>query len=151
MVLAAAYDWLRALHILSMIAWMAGMLYLPRLFIYHCDATPGGELDTTLKLQERRLLKIITNPAMIATWVFGLLLIGAHAERAGGMSVFLAWDWAAKFLLVLGMSAVHGVLAGRFKRFEAGTNDWPAKRYRLLNEVPFLLAIAIVITAVVFL
>ena len=71
MILAAAYDWLRALHILAVIAWMAAMLYLPRLFVYHCGARPGGELDETLKIQERRLLKGIMNPAMIATWLFG--------------------------------------------------------------------------------
>lgn len=149
MTILAAYDWLRALHILAVIAWMAGMLYLPRLYVYHCDATPGGELDTTLKLQELRLLKIIVNPAMIATWVFGLLLVWSNAERAGSWSVFLSWAWAAKFSLVIVMSGLHGVFAGRFKRFQAGTNDWPAKRYRMLNEAPFLLATLIVFIAVV--
>ena len=81
MLLAAAYDWLRALHILSVIAWMAGLLYLPRLYVYHAMAEPGGEFDRTVKDQERRLLKLIMNPAMIASWIFGLLLIWSNAER----------------------------------------------------------------------
>ncbi|WP_339746328.1 CopD family protein [uncultured Maricaulis sp.] len=145
----AAYDWLRALHILSVIAWMAGLLYLPRLFVYHCGAIPGGELDETLKLQEQRLLKIIMNPAMIATWVFGLLLIWSNAERAGGWSVFLSFAWFGKFALVSIMSGLHHVLALRYKRFQAGTNEWSDRRYRILNELPFVLAILIVIIAVV--
>ncbi|WP_300542666.1 CopD family protein [Maricaulis sp.] len=144
-----AYDWLRALHVLSVIAWMAAMLYLPRLFVYHCGATPGGELDETLKIQERRLLKGIMNPAMIAAWIFGVLLIWSNAERAGGWAVFLHWAWMAKFALVFAMTGLHHVYAARFKRFEAGTNDWPDKRYRILNEMPFLLALAIVPIAIV--
>ncbi|WP_291843741.1 CopD family protein [Maricaulis sp.] len=147
--LLAAYDWLRAFHILAVIAWMAGLLYLPRLFVYHCDATPGGELDETLKLQEQRLLKIIMNPAMIVAWIFGLALVWSNADRAGSWSVFLGWAWLAKFLLIVGMTGLHHVFATRFKHFQAGTNDWGDKRYRLLNELPFVLAIAIVIIAVV--
>lgn len=145
----AAYDWLRALHILSIIAWMAGLLYLPRLFVYHCSAIPGGELDTTLKLQERRLLKIIMNPAMIAAWVFGLLLIWSNAERAGGWSVFVSWAWFWKFTLVSIMTVLHHVLAIRYKRFQTGNNEWSDRRYRILNELPFVLAILIVLIAVV--
>lgn len=145
----AAYDWLRAFHILAVIAWMAGMLYLPRLFVYHCSATPGGELDETLKLQEHRLLKIIMNPAMIATWVFGALLIWANAERAGGWMIFLDWAWISKFVLISVMTGIHHIYLGRLKRFEAGTNDWSDKRYRILNEIPFVLAILIVLIAVV--
>lgn len=145
----AAYDWLRALHILAVIAWMAGLLYLPRLFVYHCGAIPGGELDTTLKLQEQRLLKIIMNPAMIAVWVFGLLLVWSNAERAGSWSVFVSWAWAWKFTLVSLMTGLHHVLALRYKRFQDGTNDWPDRRYRILNELPFVLAILIVLIAVV--
>ena len=145
----AAYDWLRALHILAVIAWMAGLLYLPRLFVYHCDATPGGELDETLKLQERRLLKIIMNPAMIAAWIFGLLLIWANADRAGSWMIFLNWAWISKIVLISVMTGIHHVYLGRLKRFEAGTNDWSDKRYRILNELPFLLAIPIVLLAVV--
>lgn len=147
----AAYDWLRALHILSVIAWMAGLLYLPRLFVYHCGATPGGELDETLKIQERRLLKGIMNPAMIATWTFGALLIWSNAERGGGWSVFLHWGWFAKFTLVALMTGIHQIYAARFKRFAAGTNDWTDRRYRVINEIPFVLALLIVPVAVVVL
>jgi putative membrane protein len=145
----AAYDWLRALHILSVIAWMAALLYLPRLFVYHCGATAGGELDETLKVQERRLANGIMRPAMIATWVLGLLLVWSNAERAGGWSVFLHWAWIAKFTLVVLMTGMHEILEARVKRFAAGTNDWPHTRYRILNEIPFLLAILIVPVAVV--
>ncbi|WP_203291096.1 CopD family protein [Maricaulis parjimensis] len=147
----AAYDWLKALHILSIIAWMAGLLYLPRLYVYHCGAIPGGELDETLKQQERRLLKFIMNPAMIAAWIFGLLLIWSNAERAGGWSIFAHWAWTVKFLAVIAMTGIHHLYAVRFKRFQDGTNDWPDKRYRMLNEVPFLLAFIIVPIVVVVL
>ena len=147
----AAYDWLKALHILAIIAWMAGLLYLPRLFVYHCGAVPGGELDETLKIQERRLLKGIMNPAMIAAWVFGVLLIWSNAERAGGWSVFLDWAWLVKFAAVIGVTGIHHIYLARQKRFEAGTKDWSDKRYRLLNEIPFVLAIIIVPIVVVVL
>jgi putative membrane protein len=147
----AAYDWLKALHILAIIAWMAGLLYLPRLFVYHCGAVPGGELDETLKIQERRLLKGIMNPAMIAAWVFGVLLIWSNAERAGGWSVFLDWAWLVKFAAVIAVTGIHHIYLARQKRFEAGTNDWSDKRYRLLNEIPFVLAIIIVPIVVVVL
>lgn len=149
MLLAAAYDWLRALHILSVIAWMAGLLYLPRLYVYHAMAEPGGEFDRTVKDQERRLLKLIMNPAMISSWIFGLLLIWSNAERAGGWSIFLDWAWIAKFVLISVMTGVHHLYAIRFKHFQAGTNDWPHRHYRILNEIPFVLAILIVLIAVV--
>jgi putative membrane protein len=145
----AAYDWLRALHILAVIAWMAGLLYLPRLYVYHCGAIPGGELDTTLRLQEARLLKVIMNPAMIATWILGLLLVWANAERAGSWAVFVSLAWFGKFALVSVMTGLHHILALRFKRFQVGSNDWSDKRYRILNELPFVTAIGIVLIAVV--
>ena len=145
--LIGGYDWFRAFHILSVIAWMAGLLYLPRLYVYHCDASPGGELDETLKLQEERLLRVIMNPAMIAVWVFGLLLIAVNVVR-GGWASFLDWAWISKFALVTAMTWIHHVYAVRRKRFADGTNDWPQKRYRMLNEVPFLLAIPIVLIAI---
>ena len=141
----AGYDWFRGFHILAVIAWMAGMLYLPRLFVYHCTATPGGELDETLKLQEHRLL----NPAMIAAWIFGLLLIWANAERSGGWSIFLQWDWMVKFGAIVLMTGLHHIFALRKKRFEAGTNDWPQRKYRIYNEIPAALAIVIVLIATV--
>jgi len=149
MMILAVYDWLRALHILAVIAWMAGLLYLPRLFVYHCSAIPDGELDLTLRLQETRLLKIIMNPAMIAVWIFGVLLVWANAERAGSWAVFLSFAWIGKFVLVSIMTGLHHVLALRYKRFQNGTNDWPDRSYRILNEMPFLAAILIVLIAVV--
>ena len=149
--LAEYYDWLRGFHILTVIAWMAGLLYLPRLYIYHCKAIPGGELDQTLKDQERRLLQIIMNPAMIAAWVFGLLLIWANAERAGGWSIFIHWAWISKFVLISAMTGLHHVYALRRKAFEAGNNTWSEKKYRIYNEIPAILAIAIVLIATVVL
>ena len=145
----AVYDWLRALHILAVIAWMAGLLYLPRLYVYHAQAELGGEYDQTARLQERRLLKLIMNPAMVASWIFGALLVWSNAERAGGWEIFLGWAWLAKFVLISAMTGVHHVFAARFKKFESGTNDWDHRRYRVLNEVPFVLAILIVFIAVV--
>ena len=149
--MAAAYDWLRGFHILFVIAWMAGLLYLPRLFVYHCQAEPGGELDETLKLQERRLLRFIMNPAMAGVWIFGLLLVWANAGRAGGWEIFLNWAWGVKFLAVSVMTWLHHVYALRRKAFEQGVNDWPQKRYRILNEAPAVLAIVIVLVATVIL
>lgn len=149
MILAELYDWLRGLHILAVMFWMAGLLYLPRLFVYHCGAAPGGELDETLKLQERRLLRLIMNPAMVAAWVFGLLLVWANAQRAGGWEIFLSAAWAVKFAGVAAMTWLHHVFALRRKAFEAASNDWPARRYRILNEVPAALAVVIVLVAVV--
>ena len=144
-----SYDLLRGLHILAVIAWMAGLLYLPRLFVYHCEATPGGELDEALKLQEERLLRVIMNPAMIAAWVLGLLLVWSNAARTGDWSMFLGWAWIAKFLLVSAMTGMHYVYAQRRKAFAAGMNDWPHRRYRILNEIPFVLAIFIVLIATI--
>jgi protoporphyrinogen IX oxidase len=147
--LIAAYDWLRGFHILAVIAWMAGLLYLPRLFVYHCEAEPGGELDRVLKLQERRLLKLIMNPAMIAAWIFGSLLIWSNAERAGGWSVFLEWDWLVKFVAISLLTGLHHVFAIRNQHFANGTNDWPQRKYRIYNEIPAMLAIIIVLIATV--
>lgn len=148
-VILAGYDWFRGLHILMVIAWMAGLLYLPRLFVYHCEAKPGGELDLTLKLQEHRLLKFIMNPAMIGAWIFGILLIWSNAERAGGWTIFLQWDWGVKFLAIVIMTGLHHIFAVRKKAFEAGTNDWPQRKYRIYNEIPAGLAIIIVLIATV--
>lgn len=134
--------WLKAFHIIAVIAWMAGMLYLPRLFVYHADATRGSELSETLKLMERRLLRFIMTPAMIAVWVSGPVLVW----RQG-----VLWDgWLlAKFALVLGLSGFHGSLAKWQKEFAADRNTRSAKFYRILNEVPTLIMIAIVVLVVV--
>ncbi|MGU3664730.1 protoporphyrinogen oxidase HemJ [Methylobacterium sp. A49B] len=137
------YDWIKALHVISLIAWMAGMLYLPRLFVYHASLPPGSQAQAaTFNVMERRLLKAIMNPAMIATWAFGLAL--------AWMSGFYASPWLqAKFVLVLAMSGIHGWLARMVKDFAADRNTRGHRFYRVLNEVPTLLMIGIVILAIV--
>ncbi len=142
--LAGQYDLLRGLHILAAIAWMAGMLYLPRLYVYHCSATPGSEMDTTFQTMERRLLKGIINPAMIATFIFGVCLILADAKIRGWGFLHQPW-MIAKLSGVLFLSAWHGYLAKARKRFAAGTNTKPEKFWRATNELPFLAAIVMVI------
>jgi putative membrane protein len=140
--LAPFYPWLKALHVISVIAWMAGIFYLPRLFVYHAEAAPGSEKSETFKVMERRLLKAIMNPAMIATWVFGILV-----AFAGG---WWAAPWLhAKLVLVLAMSGFHGWLARCRRDFAADRNRYPSRTYRIANEVPTLLMILIVILAVV--
>ncbi len=135
------YAWIKALHIIAVIAWMAGMLYLPRLFVYHADAKPGSELSETLKVMERRLLRAIVNPAMIAVFVLGGLMLPMQ-------------DWSHKWLyvklaLVLAMSALHGLFARWRKDFAADRNTRPARFYRIANEIPAVLLIAIVLLAVI--
>ncbi|MDQ0468061.1 protoporphyrinogen oxidase HemJ [Labrys wisconsinensis] len=136
------YDWLKAAHIIAVIAWMAGMLYLPRLFVYHADTVPGSVQSETFKVMERRLLKAIITPAMIATWILGLLL----AWKSG----FYAAPWLhAKFALVLVLSGLHGFFARTVRSFAEDRNQRPARFYRILNEVPTLVMILIVILVVV--
>jgi putative membrane protein len=138
------YDLLRGLHILAAIAWMAGLLYLPRLYVYHCDATPGSETDATFKVMERRLLRGIMTPAMVATFLFGGGLI-AFDGAARGWS-FLAQSWMiAKLAGVVFLAGWHGYLSAARKRFEAGTNTKSAKFWRATNELPFIAAIVMVI------
>jgi putative membrane protein len=136
------YRYLLAFHIIAVIAWMAGMLYLPRLFVYHCAAAPGSQQSETFKVMERRLLRIIINPAMIATWLLGLWLAWAGGWFASG--------WLhAKLVLVLLLSGVHGLFARCVKDFAADNNRHTPKFYRFANEIPTLLMILIVILAVV--
>jgi putative membrane protein len=139
---SAAYAWVKAVHIIAVIAWMAGMLYLPRLFVYHSEAAAGGELSNTLKVMERRLLTIIINPAMIIAWVLGLWL----AWDAG---LFTAGWFHAKLALALAMSAMHGYLSVSVRRFREDRNTLSARHWRVLNEVPTLLMVGIVILVVV--
>ncbi|MEM7301369.1 MAG: protoporphyrinogen oxidase HemJ [Pseudomonadota bacterium] len=134
--------WIKALHIISVISWMAAMLYLPRLFVYHCDAPAGSDQSETFKIMERRLLKAIMTPAMIATWVFGLWLAFLTSAWSEG------W-FATKFLLVIVLSALHGFNAKWVKEFAADQNKRPQKFFRIANEVPTVLMILIVILAVV--
>jgi putative membrane protein len=136
------YLWIKALHIVAVISWMAGLLYLPRLFVYHAATRVGSEQSETFKTMERRLLRFIMTPAMIASWLFGIYLaLESHA--------FAAPWFHAKFALVLAMSALHGAMARWTRLFAADANSHSAKFYRLVNEIPTLLMIAIVILAVV--
>ncbi len=136
------YEWIKALHIISVIAWMAGMLYLPRLFVYHCEAPAGSPQSETFKVMEWRLLKIIINPAMIASWIFGLWLVWLGDWHTA------PWMWL-KFLAVLALSGLHGFLVGRTRDFAADRNTYSQKFYRIINEVPAVLMILIVILVVV--
>jgi putative membrane protein len=139
---AGLYPWAKAVHVIAIIAWMAGMLYLPRLFVYHCEAEPGSRQSETFKVMERRLLTIIINPAMVVSWVFGLWM-------AWEGSLF-AMPWLdLKLVLVLAMSAVHGFFVRCVREFGADQNRRSQKFYRAINELPTLLMIGIVILAVV--
>ena len=138
----SGYSWLVAFHVIAMVAWMAGMFYLPRLFVYHCDAEIGSDKSETFKVMERRLMRAIMNPAMIATWVAGIaLVIWSEQYRE-------PW-FMAKFVLVLAMSGLHGWLSARRKDFERDANTRTPRTYRMVNEVPTLLLIGIVVLVVV--
>jgi protoporphyrinogen IX oxidase len=140
------YEWIKAFHIIAVIAWMAGMLYLPRLFVYHCAAEKGSVQSETFKVMERRLLRGIINPAMIATWVFGLWLGWLGPDSHYG---WFASGWLqAKILLVLALTAVHGILARWRKDFAADNNRHSQKFYRIINEIPTVLMILIVLLVV---
>jgi putative membrane protein len=136
------YLWIKAAHIFAVIAWMAGMLYLPRLFVYHCEAEPGSKQSETFKIMERRLLTVIINPSMVGTWVLGLWLAWDGGALAAG--------WLhAKLVLVLAMSALHGMCSRWVRDFAADRNRHSQKFYRIVNEVPAVLLIGIVILVVV--
>ena len=135
------YLWLKAFHIIAVIAWMAGMLYLPRLFVYHCQAEPGSKQSETFKLMEWRLLKLIINPAMAVTWVLGLLLVWMGGWHSSGWML-------VKFALVIAMSAVHGFFVRWVKDFAADRNTRSQKFYRIVNEIPTALLVIIVILVV---
>ena len=140
------YEWIKALHIIAVIAWMAGRLYLPRLFVYHCAAETGSVQSETFKVMERRLLRGIINPAMIATWVLGLWLAWLGPDSRYGWFAS-GWLWA-KIILVLALSAVHGLLARWRKDFAQDRNRHSHKFYRIINEVPTVLMILIVLLVV---
>jgi protoporphyrinogen IX oxidase len=137
------YEWIKALHVVAVIAWMAGMLYLPRLFVYHCEAAAGSKQSETFKVMERRLLKAIINPAMIVTWLAGLYLAWA------GRWLFTSWWIYAKLVLVLALSGVHGFFVRWVRDFAADRNRRSQKFYRVINEVPTVLMIGIVILVVI--
>jgi protoporphyrinogen IX oxidase len=134
--------WVKALHIISVIAWMAGMLYLPRLFVYHAEAARGSEASETFKVMERRLLKAIVNPSMILVFLTGFTLVYLTGDWRDG------W-WQAKFILVLGVAGLHGYFARCVRSFAEDRNERPARFYRFLNEAPTILMIFIVVLAVV--
>jgi protoporphyrinogen IX oxidase len=140
------YAWIKAFHIIAVIAWMAGMLYLPRLFVYHCAAEKGSIQSETFKLMERRLLRAIINPAMVATWLLGLTLAWLGPDSRYGWFAS-GWLWA-KIALVLALSAVHGLFARWVKDFAADCNTHSQRFYRLINEVPTLLLVLIVLLVV---
>jgi putative membrane protein len=141
--LIPALPWIKALHVISVIAWMAGMLYLPRLYVYHAEAEKGSVQSETFKVMERRLYRGITTPAMIATWVFGLLMLGIdHAIWWG------VWPWV-KAAMVLLLSGLHGFY-GRIRRdFAEDRNTRSHKFFRAINEIPFVIAIVVVIMVIV--
>lgn len=136
------YLWAKAIHVIAVISWMAGMLYLPRLFVYHAEAPVGSAQSELFKVMERRLLRTIINPAMTVTWVFGLWLAWSGFAFAGG--------WLhAKIAAVLVMSGVHGYLSGAVRRFAEDRNVKSSRYWRFVNEVPTVLMIVIVILVVV--
>jgi protoporphyrinogen IX oxidase len=134
--------WVKALHVVAVIAWMAGMLYLPRLFVYHADAPKGSDVSETFKVMERRLLKAITTPSMILVFVTGFTLVYLTGDWRDG------W-WQAKFVLVLALGGLHGYFARCVRTFAEDANVRPARFYRILNEAPTALMILIVVLAVV--
>lgn len=142
MLLSENILWIKAFHVISAIAWMAGMFYLPRLFVYHTQTGPGSAESERFKVMERKLLRTIINPAMIATWIFGVTL-------AIVTEVYKEHWFQAKFMLVVILSGLHGYLAGRVKAFDQDRNDKSARFYRILNEVPPVLMVFIVILVIV--
>jgi protoporphyrinogen IX oxidase len=142
--LVAAYPWVKSAHILAVIAWMAGMLYLPRLYVYHAMAPVGSNRSATFKIMERRLLRGIMNPAMIATLAFGVLLVGTP----GVVDWHMGWIWA-KLALVAALIVCHGALAYWRRAFAEDRNRHPPRFFRIVNELPTLALIAIVVLVVV--
>ena len=144
--LAEAYPWVKSLHVVSVMSWMAGLFYLPRLYVYHVERVQAGLVgaDDLFQTMERRLLKAIMNPAMIATWIFGLLLV----FTPGIVDWSMAWPWA-KAVSVLAMTWFHMWLAARRKEFVAGQNRRTGRTYRMMNEVPTVLMLVIVFSVIV--
>ena len=142
--LAPCYPWLKAFHVIAMVAWMSGQLYLPRLYVYHCAVTPGSAESERFKVMERRLLKQIVNPAMIATFVFGVLLI-----LTPGVINWSAGWWHVKLTALVLMFGVHGILVARGRDFLHDRNTRSARYFRVINEVPAVLLVIIVIMVIV--
>lgn len=137
-------EWVKALHVISVIAWMAASLYLPRLFVYHADAEKGSVQSETFKIMERRLYRGIMTPAMIASWVFGVwMLVLSGFAQFGDI-----WMWV-KLAFVLGLSGFHGFMARHLRAFANDANEKQAKFFRQINEIPTVLMIVIVIMVIV--
>jgi putative membrane protein len=142
--LIEAYPWIKSLHVISVVAWMAGLFYLPRLFVYHVERVGhGGDTDELFQTMERRLLRAIMNPSMIATWVFGILLV----FTPGVVDWSAVWPWT-KALAILGMTWFHHWCGLRRKDFVAGTNTRTGRQFRMMNEVPTLLLLVIVFSVI---
>jgi putative membrane protein len=136
------YPWAKAIHVIAVISWMAGMLYLPRLFVYHSETERGSQQSETFKVMERRLLRGIINPAMVISWAFGLWLAWKGFGFQGG--------WLhAKLAAVVALSAVHGYLSAAVRKFAEDRNEKPARHWRIVNEIPTLLMIIIVVLVIV--
>ena len=142
--LAPFYLWIKALHVISMVAWMSGMLYLPRLFVYHCEVARGSAESERFKVMERRLMRLIPNPAMIATWTFGILLV-----LTPGVIDWSAGWWHVKLLAVVLMAALHGELSRWRRGFLEDRNTRSQRFYRIANEVPTVLLLIIVVMVIV--
>ena len=139
------YPWVKALHIISVISWMAGMFYLPRLFVYHAEKAPvGSEMSETFKIMERKLLRAIINPAMVATWIFGLMMVFTPSV----IDWSEVWPWVKAVMVIL-MSGFHGWLSARRREFARDENTRSGRTYRLANEVPTVLMLVIVIMVIV--
>jgi putative membrane protein len=142
--LTPVYPWIKALHVIAMVAWMAGMLYLPRLYVYHCETVPGSVESERFKVMEQRLLRQIINPAMMATWTFGILLVLTPGV------IDWAWHWwQVKLGTVIGLSGFHGMLSRWRRDFLADRNARPQRFYRIANEVPTLLLVIIIVMVIV--
>ena len=143
-VLVTIYPWVKALHVIAMVAWMAGLFYLPRLYVYHCEVAPGSLESERFKLMERRLLKQITTPAMIATVVFGVLLV-----LTPGVIDWAAGWWHTKLFALVMMLGFHGNLSRWRKDFLHDRNRSSQRFYRIANEIPTVLMLVIVIMVIV--
>ena len=142
--LASLYPWIKAFHVMAIIAWMAALLYLPRLFVYHCDVVPGSRESERFKVMERRLYKQIMTPAMLASWGLGILLV----LTPGSMQWSDGW-FHVKLLCVLALTGAHGAMGGWRRAFLADANRRPQRFYRIMNEVPAALMVVIVIMVIV--
>jgi putative membrane protein len=142
--LQTAYPWIKSLHVISVITWMAGLFYLPRLFVYHVEQVGhGGPTDEMFQVMERRLLRAIMNPSMVAAWVFGLMLV----FTPGIVDWSAVWPWT-KAASIVAMTWFHHWLGRRRKEFLAGPSPWTGRQFRLMNEVPTLLMLVIVFSVI---